>query len=66
MDYPIRKETKTDAVHLNQKQLAVVCLRISEPTRERWRSEGVLSATMRKAIGRRAHHLRPGAHHDTS
>jgi len=36
----IRKETKMDVVHLNQKQLATRWC-ISEATLERWRSEGV-------------------------
>lgn len=36
----IRKETKMDVVHLNQKQLAARW-RISEATLARWRSEGI-------------------------
>ena len=36
----IRKETKMDVVHLNQKQLATGWS-ISEATLERWRSEGI-------------------------
>lgn len=35
----IRKETKMDVVHLNQKQLAARWS-ISETTLERWRREG--------------------------
>ena len=36
----IRKETKMDVVHLNQKQLAARWC-ISEATLERWRSAGI-------------------------
>jgi predicted site-specific integrase-resolvase len=36
----IRKETKMDVVHLNQKQLAARW-QLSEATLERWRSEGL-------------------------
>jgi hypothetical protein len=36
----IRKETKMEVVHLNQKQLAARWS-ISEATLERWRSEGM-------------------------
>lgn len=36
----IRKETKMEVVHLNQKQLAAHW-RISEATLERWRSAGI-------------------------
>ena len=36
----IRKETKMDVVHLNQKQLAARW-HLSEATLERWRSEGL-------------------------
>ena len=36
----IRKETKMDVIHLNQKQLAVRWL-ISEACLERWRCEGI-------------------------
>jgi hypothetical protein len=36
----IRKETKMEVVHLNQKQLAARWC-ISEVTLERWRSEGL-------------------------
>ena len=36
----IRKETKLDVVHLNQKKLAARWC-ISEATLERWRSEGI-------------------------
>jgi DNA-binding transcriptional regulator YiaG len=36
----IRKETKMEVVHLNQKQLAARWS-ISEATLERWRSEGI-------------------------
>ncbi len=36
----IRKETKVEAAHLNQKQLAARW-HISEATLERWRSEGI-------------------------
>lgn len=36
----IRKETKMDVVHLNQKQLAARWC-VSEATLERWRSEGI-------------------------
>ena len=36
----IRKETKMEVVHLNQKQLAARWS-VSEATLERWRSEGI-------------------------
>jgi hypothetical protein len=36
----IRKETKMDVVHLNQKQLGARW-RVSEVTLERWRCEGI-------------------------
>jgi DNA-binding transcriptional regulator YiaG len=46
----IRKETKMDVIHLNQKQLAARWC-ISEATLERWRSEGNrLPAWMAMAI----------------
>jgi hypothetical protein len=46
----IRKETKLEVVHLNQKQLAARWS-ISEATLERWRSEGI-GPTFLKLWGR--------------
>jgi hypothetical protein len=47
---PIRKETKMEVVHLNQKQLAAR-RHLSEAYLERWRSEGIGPIYM-KMMGR--------------